>query len=345
MRLLIFVLCISTRTICLDAWGRVGHSIVARLAQSQLNSGEMIWLNDILPWFYRNNLSEIASWSDDILYPDSNPTGYLNWRWSTTLHYINTPDWACEYNRIRDCVNDSCIEGAIRNYTKRLETEWDHYQRQEALYFLVHFVGDIHQPLHSGFAGDRGGNSIRGKLFNSTSLTNLHTMWDTTLITKRIRDDFGGNASFFYEYIYEIMQKSTSTENDDQIEQWIKENIRLVCNQIYENEDNGRMNTSTNFTLGEKYYNRSIPIIEQRLADGGRRLGALLKRLAQKSPKAPEKEKLSSGMIALIVIVSLESALILVIAVIFLYRFLTKNRSNQRRVLAGGTGSEVTLDR
>ncbi len=143
-------------------WGPVGHSTIVRLAQSQLTDTAPEWILSLTPWHWYGNLSAMASWADDILYADTNPTGYGNWQWSPELHYINTPDWSCEYQSERDCINDKCVAGAIKNYTKRLETELDDIQLKEALYFLIHFTGDIHQPLHAGFKSDRGGNSVRG---------------------------------------------------------------------------------------------------------------------------------------------------------------------------------------
>lgn len=146
----------------IDGWGPVGHSTVVRLAQSQLTNATTDWIRDLLPRDSNGNLSAFGSWADSILYPDTNPNGFQNWQWSRVLHYLNVPDWNCEYQPARDCVNDMCIAGAIQNYTKRLETESDETQLQEALFFLIHFVGDIHQPMHSGFRGDRGGNGIKG---------------------------------------------------------------------------------------------------------------------------------------------------------------------------------------
>lgn len=143
-------------------WGPVGHNIVVRLAQSQLTDCAPDWILSLTPWHWNGNLSAMASWADDILYADSNPTGYGNWQWTRPLHYINTPDWSCNYQPERDCINETCVAGAIRNYTRRLEEEYDEIQLKEALYFLIHYLGDIHQPLHIGFSGDRGGNSIRG---------------------------------------------------------------------------------------------------------------------------------------------------------------------------------------
>lgn len=143
-------------------WGPVGHSITVRLAQSQLDDSASEWIRSLTPWHANGNLSTMGSWADDILYPDTNPTGYGNWQWSRPLHYANVPDWNCVYKPERDCINDTCVAGAVRNYTNRLKTQFDEIQQKEALYFLIHYMADIHQPLHTGFAGDRGGNSVRG---------------------------------------------------------------------------------------------------------------------------------------------------------------------------------------
>jgi hypothetical protein len=143
-------------------WGPVGHSIIARLAQSQLGDTAMERIRYLVPWHWNGNLSAMASWADDILYPNTNPTGFDNWQWTRPSHYINIPDWNCTYQVERDCIDDICVDGAIRNYTKRLETDLDDVQHKEALYFLIHYVGDIHQPLHTGFASDYGGNNVRG---------------------------------------------------------------------------------------------------------------------------------------------------------------------------------------
>lgn len=148
------------------SWGDIGHSLVAEIAQIVLTNDSQTFVRDHLPWYTNGNLSMLASWPDTILYPNSNPVDYLNWQWSKELHYVNTPDWNCTYDRNRDCnwtSDPRCIDGTIQNFTSRLaDDKLDAIQRGEALRFLVHFIGDAHQPLHAGFAGDRGGNDITG---------------------------------------------------------------------------------------------------------------------------------------------------------------------------------------
>jgi hypothetical protein len=122
---------------------------------------------------------------------------------------------------------------------------------------------------------------------NTTRQTNLHTMWDSDMITVRVQQEFSRNNSRYYDYLQKLMGDQAAVDNDDSIDQWIKENIKFVCEGIYLDENNATMNTSTNFTLSEVYYRRHISLIEQRLALGGRRLGALLNRLAKNPPKPP----------------------------------------------------------
>jgi hypothetical protein len=121
---------------------------------------------------------------------------------------------------------------------------------------------------------------------------NLHTLWDSTIINLRIQRDFYSNSNLYYEYIYQLMIRQSQKDNDNDILQWINEGINFVCQQVYIDDDNNTMNASIKFDLGEDYYKRSFPIIDQRLADGGRRLGALLNRLGQNRPIASSKDKL-----------------------------------------------------
>ena len=134
------VLLFSQGVLYVSAWGPIGHSLVARLAQSQLNSSINNWIRNYIPYDLSGDLSTIASWPDIILYMDSNPLGYTDWQWSRELHFINIPNWICEYIPSRDCINDRCIEGALKNYSQRLvDDKCDYVQQQEALFFSCTF--------------------------------------------------------------------------------------------------------------------------------------------------------------------------------------------------------------
>jgi len=92
------------------------------------------------------------------------------------LHRVNTADWICNYDRFRDCqlnIGQRCVNVGIRNYTGRLpHNKQDIIQRQEALKFLVHFIGDVHQPLHAAFVADDHGILMQGKKMSSVTFSN-----------------------------------------------------------------------------------------------------------------------------------------------------------------------------
>lgn len=147
------------------SWGLVGHSLVAQLAHSQLTNEASAWIKTLVPPYSSGNFTGVATWADNILYADTNPSSYQSWQWSRSLHYVNTPYWKCNYDQVRDCKNDNCIEGALRNYSQRaVDPNLHGTQHQEAVLFLIHYIGDIHQPLHAGFQSDLGGNSVKGWL-------------------------------------------------------------------------------------------------------------------------------------------------------------------------------------
>lgn len=302
------------------AWGPIGHSLVARLAQSELKSSTKYWIDNYIPWSLSGDLSRIASWPDAILYPDSNPFDYDKWQWTRELHFINTPDWNCEYISTRDCINDRCIEGAVKNYSQRLiDNNCDYVEQQEALFFLVHFLGDIHQPLHSGFKGDFGGNNVKGFFLNQSNRTDLHTIWDTTIIDTRINLYFQSDVNLYYEYLKSLMSIKPSINNEtyNDYKLWINESINYVCKQVYFDDNFLKLNSSLNFTLGEIYFNRNWPIIDQRLVQGGRRLAALLNQLVEHRSTT----KLAPDITALIITLSIEFIIgIFVIIGVYWYR-------------------------
>ncbi|VDB87939.1 unnamed protein product [Peniophora sp. CBMAI 1063] len=181
------------------AWGAAGHEIVATLAQMHLHPPVLPVICSIL---YPTepaascSLASVATWADKIRFRA---------RWSAPLHYVggldDYPPDSCEFPGTRGWAGKQNINvlGGIRNVTNIL-TEFvsDNSARggvqaasaselelaQEALKFLIHFLGDVHQPLHLT-GRDRGGNSV--KVSWNGRVTNLHSLWDGLLIAKALR--------------------------------------------------------------------------------------------------------------------------------------------------------------
>jgi nuclease S1 len=151
------------------AWGENGHKIIAILADAQLSPAARKEVSRLLALEPGQTLSSISTWADE----HRNPA-------TAAWHYVNFPRGDCNYDPERDCPGGKCVVGAIDRQIETLRTAGDDAKRLTALKYLVHFIGDIHQPLHAGFGDDRGGNRYQLQAFMRGS--NLHAVWDSGLI-------------------------------------------------------------------------------------------------------------------------------------------------------------------
>src|SRR5689334_16574758 len=184
----------------LHAWSGQGHRLVALIAADRLTpvaKQNVAWLLD------GQTLADVASWADSIT-GDQAQTSY----W----HYLNIPPDASGYDRNRDCPpqpgnaepgsrNDrwrDCVVDRIGYWEERLgNPKLDRADRATALKFVVHFIGDLHQPFHALGVG-RGGNDVKVRVFGQSDCgndpnkpvpCNLHSVWDTRLILRRNLDE------------------------------------------------------------------------------------------------------------------------------------------------------------
>lgn len=253
---------ISFFTPTIYGWGPQGHIAVAEIAQYNLTSYATKSISNIIP---NGDMGSVANWADQI-------RNIPGWHWTEPLHFIDTNDWTCNYNRERDCYNqlgnfEYCVDGAIHNYTSLLK---EYNTNDEYLKFIIHFVGDIHQPLHCGFKSDRGGNSI--KVHFNNHATNLHSLWDSGLIEKRIKDDFNNNFNNWVQYL----QQNIISDNCIGCSQlWGNSSAKLACEYAYVLED-GITKIKNGDYLDDNYYKRNIEIIEKQIIYAGYRLANLL---------------------------------------------------------------------
>ena len=151
------------------AWGAQGHRVIATLAESQLTPAARKEVTRLLALEPGHTLVSISTWADEHRSEPSRP-------W----HYVNLPRTNCTYKAQRDCADGRCVVRAIQTQIKVLASSAPDEERLIALKYLVHFAGDVHQPLHAGFQDDKGGNTYQLQAFNHGS--NLHALWDTGLI-------------------------------------------------------------------------------------------------------------------------------------------------------------------
>jgi len=156
----------------LSAWGPTGHQVVSRIAMAHLNAKARSEVAKLLE--EGESPVSISSWADAVR-PARRETG--------PWHYINLPIWVTDGDWRAFCPAEGCIVRKVEELIAYLKSgEGDHTQRAEALKYLIHFMGDLHQPMHSGDRKDRGGNDTPVVFFDRA--TNLHAIWDTPIVER-----------------------------------------------------------------------------------------------------------------------------------------------------------------
>ena len=161
-------------------WGREGHRLTALVAEAYLSPAAAAQVRELL---HGETLAGVSDWADEYRreHPETGP-------W----HFVNIPATAVRFDRQRDCPAEAgspwrdCITDRILYFEGRLgDAELPAKERVEALKFLVHLIGDVHQPMHA-LGEARGGNGIRVTLLGSTQCgayaCTLHGVWDDGLI-------------------------------------------------------------------------------------------------------------------------------------------------------------------
>lgn len=265
------------------SWSKEGHMMTCRIAQGLLEPEAAEAVHNLLPRSVDGDLSALCTWPDQIRH-------WYKYRWSSPLHFIDTPDEACSFDYTRDChdpkgLEDMCVAGAVRNFTTQLmhyrEGSSDRrYNFTESLLFLSHFMGDIHQPMHVGFTSDEGGNTIQLRWFRHKS--NLHHVWDREIILTALADYYGKDLDAFQEDLQKnfttgIWSNDVSSWGDcDDLfscsKKWATESINLACKWGYQGVTQGE-------TLSDEYFNSRMPIVMKRIAQGGVRLAMILNRV------------------------------------------------------------------
>ena len=169
----------STRTRTNTSLTGFGHISVAYIASNFVSTDTTFFLQDLLRNDTQDYLAGVATWADSFR--------YSKWgRWTAGFHFIDakdSPPTYCGIDYERDCKKEAgCVVSALHNYTLRLlDTDLSPGERAMAAKFVIHFISDMHQPLHTEDVA-RGGNGIP-VLFDGVRL-NLHHVWDTSIPEK-----------------------------------------------------------------------------------------------------------------------------------------------------------------
>lgn len=244
-----------------QAWGDIGHRIVADLAWRQLDPTAKAEVARLLRVDGSDSLPDIASWPDHLRdMPGKEALGKA----TGTLHYVNIRDDKCHYVPPRDCADGRCVVGGLEKYVAILRDRHNSdAERAEALKFVVHFVGDVHQPLHAGNRDDKGGNEYQVQ-FDGKG-TNLHRVWDSQMLYTR---DLKWQA--YADRLADegkVKLPRPIAPLDNPYAQWAEESCKIVA---------GRGFYPDGHRVDDAYVAKNLPIAETRLREAGKRLADLL---------------------------------------------------------------------
>jgi hypothetical protein len=295
------------------AWGCKGHQTVALIAEKHLTPEakqfvlKLLTENPVDPKLNRycggasrDLMADASTWADDV----------RGERKNGPWHYIDIPRGSQREPLEKYCGQEGCVTRAISEQLAILrDPKADAVKRAEALRYVIHFVGDLHEPLHTTTNADEGGNCVPVKYFrrsprehNHSFSPNLHSLWDTAIPE---RDAEGADPGEYAETLdaqfapdIESWQKAGI-----HVDEWVWEGFDFAESVVYGNltpkigiepnvpvhscsDDNniGERLLHQNITAGGPYQEKAGPVVEKRLAEGGVRLAMILNDAEKTNP-------------------------------------------------------------
>lgn len=253
------------------AWGREGHRLTALVAEAYLTPEAKSEIAELLQADSTSHetLVDIASWADE--YRQDHPE-------TAPWHYVDIPGSAQKFDRLRDCPASSadpkspwrdCATDRILYFEGRLgDSSLSPKERAIALKFLVHLIGDIHQPFHA-ISDYRGGNDVHVSFFGVSPCDkgncNLHGIWDDSMIEERHLSE----SKYLDRLKQEIAANHWEQSSGGEPTTWANISHHYAVNAMV---PNGTM-------LQRDYYQEESKIVDAELALGGLRLAHVLNRI------------------------------------------------------------------
>lgn len=287
------------------AWGCKGHQTVALIAEKHLTRETRQWVlkvlseNPIDPALkrycgeaVRDAIADAATWADDV----------RGERKNGPWHYIDIPRGSKRGPLEPYCGEEGCVTKALSEQLARLKDKnADAAKRADALRYVIHFVGDLHQPLHTITNSDEGGNCVPLKYlrrnphqrFHSFS-PNLHSIWDTAIPE---RDAEGADSAEYAETLDALFSADIEgwQKAGIHVDDWVWEGYDFAESVTYGDltpkiaiepnvavhgctDDNniGERMLQLKIVAGEAYQEKAAPVAERRIAEGGVRLAMIL---------------------------------------------------------------------
>jgi hypothetical protein len=245
------------------AWGKTGHRVVAAIADAQLSGLARAHIEELLG--PAESLDEAANWPDEM---KSHPSAFWQ-KTASPWHYVTLNGVLYDH-----APSEGDALEALGRFSAMLRDPGASLaDKQLALRFIVHLVGDLHQPLHVGKCCDRGGNDVKVKWFGRD--LNLHSVWDSAMVDEQ--------QLSFTEYAARL-QRHTSSEDviawwDINPRDWISESAQIrerVYPKLPPKGAKDKKGQPSVPELSWSYVYEFTPVMERRLSQAGVRLAAYL---------------------------------------------------------------------
>lgn len=233
-----------------DDWGKTGHRATGEIAEKYLSRKAKKEINKILDG---HSIAYVSNYGDEIK-SDKNYREFSPW------HYVNFPfDSTYEAHPKSDKGDlivgiNTCVE-VLKNSTSSKEDKAFH------LKMLIHFIGDLHQPLHVGMADDKGGNDLQVRWFNDG--TNIHAVWDSKMI-----DSYGMTYTEITANEKVLSKEEVRAIQEGTVIDWMYDS-RELCKDVYNNIEPGAK-------LRYRYSYDYMNTVLLQLQKGGIRLASIL---------------------------------------------------------------------
>jgi hypothetical protein len=265
------------------AWGFYAHTVTADVAEANIAPATQRGIARLLA---RSELMatpdcDLDTLQDASVWPDCVRRDSSRWGYTAAWHYRTAP--VCEaFNPRANCSGGACVTGQIERSHRLLADEsLPAHIRLEALAFLVHFVGDVHMPLHSGDREDRGGND-READYGIVPDLNLHWIWDGPLAERAIT----GEPPVARRYSPAERAELAGGDADD----WGRESWQTARDIVYPNAFDrtpceGELPDAT--ALTQEDIVAAVPVARQRVVQAGLRIARLLDEAFAPGPLPP----------------------------------------------------------
>jgi len=270
-----------------SAWGPDGHRIVCRIAYQLLDPPRQAKIRTMTSAFRDPDGEAIQFFTEGCVFPDvarqnarDDVTGWDKFDPFEFWHFLNVP--RTTHHIVESHCHGNCVLTGIAFHTEALTHAATNEARAEALFFLGHWLGDIHQPLHVSYTDDLGGNNIKPITGGFYMSGNLHAVWDSGIIAKAVGAD--GWRIYADRLASEITPAEKAAWIGGSAISWAQESYNLTtraktqyCAWRDVNHESTCVSITKTRTLGQSYQNEFQDDVEQRLQQAGTRLADLLR--------------------------------------------------------------------